>query len=236
VQHAHLVLAAVAVHPHVIRAVTVPATRALRAAMAALMTRRPKISVITPTWRRRALLLNRCIPSVQAQDYAGQIEHVIVSDGPDPALAGVPGTWFLDEHRPALNRGIWARLAGVRMASGDLIAYLDDDNAWRPWHLRLLAAAIERENADFAWSRAACTDPAGLRWEVGSARPVYGQVDTSLIVHRRDLLATATWEPSCRPADWHLVDRWLKAGVSYAHVPVITLDYYSRTPAVMVLA
>lgn len=233
----HAVLAAAIVHPHIVRSlmtVHVHAARvmvrAVRAATAALLARRPKISVITPTWKRRRLLTSRCIPSVRAQDYRGEIEHVIVSDGPDPALEGVPGVVFLDEHRAAPNRGIWARLAGAMAASGELIAYLDDDNAWRPRHLSLLAAAIEREDVSFAHSRAACSNGNGCRWEIGCNPPVFGQVDTSLLVHRAGLLDVATWEPSGRPADWHLVDRWLQAGVTHAFVPEITMDYYASTP------
>jgi len=237
----HAIIAAAIVHPHIIRGLAAMhghagrhiariAVRAVRAATAALLARRPRISVITPTWQRRELLTGRCIPSVLAQDYDGEIEHVIVSDGPDEALAGMPGITFLSEHRAAPNRGIWARIAGTRLATGDLIAYLDDDNAWRPDHLRLLAGAIEREDASFACSRAACSNGNGCRWEIGCAPPVFGQVDTSLIVHRRGLLETADWEPSGRPADWHLVDRWLAAGARWAFVPKITMDYFASTP------
>ena len=43
-----------------------------------------KVSVITPTWQRAELLTTRCIPSVAAQTVL--VEHVVVSDGPDPAL------------------------------------------------------------------------------------------------------------------------------------------------------
>ena len=57
----------------------------------------PTVSVITPTWQRHDLLLNRCVPSVAAQDHPA-VEHVIVSDGPDPdlrgKLAGLPGVRF----------------------------------------------------------------------------------------------------------------------------------------------
>lgn len=237
----HAVVAAAIVHPHIVRVmVTVHlhaarvAVRAIRAAMAALLSRKPKISVITPTWQRARLLLNRCVPSVAAQDYDGEIEHVIVSDGPDPALAGVPGVTFLPEHRAAPNRGIWARLHGTRLATGDLIAYLDDDNAWRPGHLSLLAAAITDRDVSFAYSMALCRNgKIGRTWVIGCARPVFGQVDTSLIVHRAGLLETATWQPSGRPADWDLVDRWLAAGATWAHVPEITLDYYARSDPAM---
>lgn len=236
--HAHVILAAAVAHPHVVRLIITAHVHAYRAAarfirtlITAVAARKPKISVITPTWQRARLLLNRCIPSVLAQDYEGEIEHVIVCDGPDPALEGVPGVRFLDRHREQANRGIWARLAGTRLATGELLAYLDDDNAWRPGHLRLLAAAIDEQDVSFAYSRAACSNGNGCRWEIGCPNPVFGQVDTSLIVHRAGLLETATWEPSGRPADWHLVDRWLTAGARWAHVPQVTLDYYASTPA-----
>lgn len=228
--HPHVVRALLAVHGHVTRHVIRVAVRAFRAATAAILSRKPKISVITPTWQRRGLLTDRCIPSVQVQDYDGEIEHVIVSDGPDPALEGVPGVMFLDAHRPAPNKGIWARIAGTRLATGELIAYLDDDNAWRTGHLRLLEAAIREQDASFACSRAACSNGNGCRWEIGCAPPVFGQVDTSLIVHRAGLLETAAWEPSGTPADWHLVSRWLAAGARWAFVPQITVDYYASTP------
>lgn len=233
----HAAVAAMAAHPHVVRAVILVhvhmlrvAAKAVRTLTAAVLARRPKVSVITPTWQRARLLLTRCIPSVLAQDYDGEVEHVIVSDGPDPALAGLPGVVFLPEHRPAPNRGIWARIAGTRLATGELIAYLDDDNAWRPGHLRLLADAIGREDVSFAYSRALCRNgKIGKTWEIGCPRPVFGQVDTSLIVHRAGLLEVAGWQPSGRPADWDLVDRWLEAGVTWTHVPQVTLDYYARS-------
>ena len=233
----HTIVAVAVVHPHILRGlmlahghVTRVAIRAFRALSAAVLARKPKVSVITPTWQRARLLTDRCIPSVAAQDYDGEIEHVIICDGPDETLRDVPGVRFLPEHLSQPNRGIWARLAGTRLATGELIAYLDDDNSWRPDHLRLLAGAIGRDDTSFAYSRAACSNGNGCRWEIGCAPPVFGQIDTSLIMHRAGLLETASWEPSGRPADWHLVDRWLAAGARWAFVPRITLDYYAHDP------
>lgn len=222
--HPHVIHAALVLHPHVIR-LAVKGIRALTAAVTAAFRR---ISVVTPTWRRRSLLTGRCVPSVAAQTWPGEIEHVIVSDGPDAALAGVPGVTYLPEHVPCGNKGVLARRHGTALATGDLIAYLDDDNAWRPRHLELLAAALAATGAAFAYSQALCRNAAGSKWAIGCRRPVFGQIDTSLIVHRPELLAVAGWEPSGRPADWHLADRWLAAGASWVHVPEITLDYYAN--------
>lgn len=193
--------------------------------MAMLLPRWPRVSVITPTWQRRRLLTERCIPSVQAQDYPGIVDHVIVSDGPDPDLPPLPGLTMLRHHRELVNRGVLARLQGTEISSGEVIAYLDDDNAWRPQHLGALVRALVDSGADFAYSRAMCHGE-GFSYSVGVAPPVFAQIDTSLIVHRRELLETASWRPSSGPSDWDLVRRWTEAGAKWAFVPEITLDYY----------
>ena len=112
----------------------------------------PLISVITPTWQRNEIVLARCIPSVLAQDYPN-VQHVVISDGPDPELAErLEGTFpaevadgrvVFDELAtwdPRYRWGHRARLYGLELAKGDVIAYLDDDNEFRPQHLSALSA------------------------------------------------------------------------------------------------
>lgn len=108
-------------------------------------------------------------------------------------------------------------------------AYLDDDNSWRSGHLSALESVIAEQDVSFAYSQAMCRNGNGLCWVIGCSRPVFGQIDTSLILHKRDMLRIANWWPSGRPADWDLVDRWLQAGATWAHVPEITLDYFARS-------
>jgi glycosyltransferase involved in cell wall biosynthesis len=195
--------------------------------LAAIVSPRKLVSVVTPTWQRVMRLKRQCIPSVQAQTYR-PLEHIIISDGPDRKLAGIPNVTFLPAHEPARNRGVVARKLGAELATGPYVAYLDDDNAWRPDHLRLLVDALERTGADFAYSKALCTEAHGYRWTIGQDPPAYTQIDTSLIVHRRELLDSEGWEQSDMPADWDLVNRWMKAGATWVHVPVVTLDYSAR--------
>lgn len=195
--------------------------------LAVLLPRWPRVSVITPTWQRRDLLLKRCVPSVEDQDYQGVVEHVIVSDGPDPTLPPMAGLTMLTEHRALVNRGVLARWHGTQLANGDVLAYLDDDNAWRPRHLGTLVRALVDSGADFAYSRALCHSDR-FSYSVGLSPPAFAQIDTSLIVHRRELLDVANWRPSVGPSDWDLVRRWTEAGAKWAFVPEITLDYYHR--------
>lgn len=230
VAHAHHVLVVAAVQ-HGGRCAVRHVVRQFLTQIAAVLARRPSVTVVTPTWRRRLMLTCRCIPSVRAQTYRGPVSHVIVSDGPDDDLAGVDGVKFMPTHVPELNRGLTARRHGADLADGELIAYLDDDNAWRPHHLDAVVSALVRSGADFAYSRAMCHD-SGRTWSIGQSAPVYGQVDTSLIVHRRELLEVSDWEPSTSPADWALVSRWIAKGATWAYVPEITMDYYHRNEEV----
>lgn len=175
------------------------------------------------------------MPSVAAQTYP-HVEHVVVSDGPDPALAARlagRGVRFaqLADHDPQVRWGHRARLHGIDLAAGDLICYLDDDNAYRPDHVaRLVAALTEARHAGFAYSKMVIHDRTQPDSEVGQDPPVYGQIDTSLICHRRGLLDVADWRDtgSLPEPDWDLVARWLAAGVAWCFVDEVTVDYYRR--------
>jgi glycosyltransferase involved in cell wall biosynthesis len=193
----------------------------------------PLVTVVTPTWQRHDLLFNRCIMSVQAQDYPA-LEHIVVSDGPDPVLASAfkdsilastPRYYELPEH-PDAQWGHHARLHGIDLAKGEYIAYLDDDNSWHSYHVRLLVAALEETGADFAYPLMAVHGRG--EYVIGTDPPACGQIDTSMIIHRRGLLDVATWRwhPGIPTIDWDLVERWMAAGVAWVRVPRVTADYY----------
>lgn len=189
---------------------------------------RPLISVITPTWRRHDLLLARAVPSVAAQTYPN-IEHIIVSDGPDDELANlmfpdhVRLAW-LPEHPPDSVWGEYARIEGERIANGDLLAHVDDDDEIRPKHLELLADALDRSGADFAYSQMQVNHSSGSG-VVGQDPPQYSQIGVSFL-HKRHLNDLATWRAGFQTIDWDLVERWLVAGARHVFVPEVTVDAY----------
>lgn len=193
------------------------------------------VSVIIPTWRRHDLLLERALPSVRAQTYSNH-EVIVASDGPDPALrtlladepVGYVEVAHHDEH--PMNFGSRARNHALTRARGDYIAYLDDDNAWRPDHLDLLVKALEdNPAAGFAYSKLV-THPQGV--VIGSDPPRYGGIDTSVILHRRELLELARWpkpgqiDGDKHAPDWAIVAAWLAKGADWVHVRAITVDYH----------
>ena len=197
------------------------------------------VSVITPTWQRHDMLTGRCIPSVTTQAYE-RVEHIVVSDGPDEELRkklgelslGYPhGFRFeeLHEHDPEPHWGHHARYRGVQQAAGDLIAYCDDDDALRPEHCNVLAAALAaRPDCGFALSRMCSHSPSGEA-VVGHGTPVFGNLGTPMIMHRKELLNIATWDHASAGEDWELALAWMNAGVRWCHVDAETVDVYPST-------
>ena len=199
---------------------------------------RPLVSVITPTWQRRDLLLE-AVENVRAQIYR-PLEHVIVSDGPDPELAellarehgaGVPirsvelGRNFT-EGGPPNSFGIGALTAGMLLARGEYQVWLCDDERMAPDHIAGLVAALEETGAGFAYSKTRMywvgqTPESG--WDIGVCPPQYGQITNFL--YRSALLRVAMPAWGAHPADWTLVASWMQAGVAAVFVPRVTLTH-----------
>ena len=92
----------------------------------------PRVSVVVPT-RGRPELVVRAVRGALAQTVR-EIEVVVVADGPDDATTRALAT--IDDPRLVVDvlpesRGVGAaRNAGVRIARGRWIAFLDDDDEW----------------------------------------------------------------------------------------------------------
>lgn len=100
----------------------------------------PFVSVILPTYNRYARV-GRAIDSVLSQTYS-HYELIVVDDGSTdntPALLRRYGNRINIIRQK--NRGVSAaRNAGIRSASGDLIALLDSDDYWLPKKLAVQIA------------------------------------------------------------------------------------------------
>ncbi len=198
----------------------------------------PLVSVVTPTWKRPNLLVNRCIPSVRAQTYQ-PIEHLIISDGPDPSLwqqlnalpqirlhpaaEPVNSLRYVECGRNHGGVGHAARAAGAFLAAGEWICYLDDDNEYLPGHVEAMVGEAQRARVPLvctAWRM-----PDGQTW--GWAPPGTNRTDSSSFLHHRDLLKVASWAPEVGyAADGALIDRWIAAGVTWSFLEEPTLVYH----------
>lgn len=107
----------------------------------------PRVSVVVSHYERQTLLLE-ALDSIAAQTFT-DFEVIVVNDcGADSRVlveAFVART-KLDlryDYRPT-NAGVAAtRNRGVALARGELIAYLDDDDLWRPRLLERLVGALD---------------------------------------------------------------------------------------------
>jgi glycosyltransferase involved in cell wall biosynthesis len=114
----------------------------------------PSVSVIIAT-HDRPLLLAKAIEAVRAQDYAGQVQCVVVFDRNEPDTTLVrtdparPVVVVANDRTPGLAG---ARNAGAAAASGELLAFCDDDDEWLPAKLRLQAGRLAETGTDVAVS------------------------------------------------------------------------------------
>ena len=185
------------------------------------------ISVITPTWKRHTDLLMGAIPTVAAQTGV-ELEHIVVSDGPDPMLRRIVPRrvqyFELPEHDPDKHWGAPARNFGLTKVSGEFIAYLDDDDLWEPDHLETLLDAL-RADPEAQWARSCgmIPVPGGTPWRIGDGALMQGRIGAgSMIMHRASL--PAPWITR-GDEDWLLVKTWDDAGIKHATTGYASVTY-----------
>lgn len=119
-----------------------------------------RVSVVIPT-HNRARLLPRTLASALGQQDV-DVEVIVVDDGSTDATPDLLRSMEeprLRVVRHPVSRGVaLARNAGIEVASGPWVAFLDDDDIWAPHKLtRQLAAACETQ-ASFVYCSAAILD------------------------------------------------------------------------------
>ncbi|MCM0678980.1 glycosyltransferase, partial [Micromonospora phytophila] len=109
------------------------------------MTGHPSVSAVVPT-RDRPELLRAAVRAILDQDYPGPVEVVVVHDQsePDDSLAELSRPdrrvrVIRNDRVPGLAG---ARNCGTLAATGELIAFCDDDDEWLPGKLRAQVEAL----------------------------------------------------------------------------------------------
>jgi glycosyltransferase involved in cell wall biosynthesis len=109
------------------------------------------VSAVIPT-RGRTELLQRAVRTALQQTLR-EIEVIVVLDGEDPVTEFAVNQWAREDGRlrllalPVQVGGSDARNRGVDAASGEWIAFLDDDDEWMPGKLQAQLDAVGTSTA-----------------------------------------------------------------------------------------
>ena len=186
----------------------------------------PEVSVVLPT-RNRRRLLEWTLNSALAQEDV-QLEVIVIDDASTDDTAdylrsvGDPRIKVL---RNVGRTGVAvARNRGIDAASGEWIAFLDDDDRWLPNRLRLMIDRGREDDADFVVGTVAVVDPSGRRLETLVPPPADRLADAltmsgttsgpSAVIARAGLLErTGGFDTQLSYlADWELWLRFAEAG------------------------
>lgn len=114
--------------------------------------RKPVFSVIIPVYNR-AELLKRTVGSVLRQDFT-DFEVLVIDDGSSDDIRSVVNGFSDGRIRyfRQVNRGASAaRNAGIDLARGDYVAFLDSDDVYLPHHLAAMHALLLSEPGAVAY-------------------------------------------------------------------------------------
>jgi LmbE family N-acetylglucosaminyl deacetylase len=207
----------------------------------ALVREGPRISVVVRT-RDREALLAEAMASLAAGAYR-RAEVVLVNDGGRPPA--VPADFPLPVVRVDLAEGrgrAAAAQAGIEGATGDFVAFLDDDDLAAPEHLATLAGLVSAAGVRVAYTDAAVAlyelDPVSGGWACRERRLPYSRdfdpdvllLDNyipfnTLAIERRLFAEAGPFDPSLPFfEDWDLLIR-LAALAPFHHLARVTCEY-----------
>ncbi|HVX77213.1 MAG TPA: glycosyltransferase family 2 protein [Bradyrhizobium sp.] len=202
------------------------------------------VSVVIPT-RHRPQLVLRAIHSVLNQTYS-EIELIVVIDGPDATTTAAMGS--IEDPRlqyivnPRSLTAAGARNVGAARATGDWIAFLDDDDEWLPNKLErqmafasatTLVSCLSRvvtPLATYVWPRTVYDNSMPLDEYLFDRRSLFlgsGFIQTSSYLLPRRLFDQVRFNVESPHDDWELVLRLCKeTGAKIRTVPEVLVTLY----------
>ncbi|MDB5720749.1 MAG: glycosyl transferase family 2 [Alphaproteobacteria bacterium] len=228
------------------RALAFRARRLTREHRAAFEKDAPLVSMCIATYNRATLVKERAIASALAQTYAN-LEIIVVGDHCTDATEEVVGA--IDDPRltfvnlpsrgqyPENPRHRWmvagsaAMNHALRLAKGDFITHLDDDDEHPAHRVEALLDAARRTRADFVFHPFEWETAPG-EWTVNPAgRFAYAQVTTSSVFYHHSL-RSVEWDLRAwrfeEPGDWNRFRRIRFLGPKVARHPEILLRHYKE--------
>lgn len=218
--------------------------RALFASERAEDTSAPMFSIILTTYNRPGLLIDavRSVQNQAWQDY----ELIVINDAGEPvehvlAQVDMPVTYV----RQGRNQGLSAaRNAGLKLARGRCIVYLDDDDIYLPNHLAVLAEAFVRHQGSVIYTGVEYVSErleGEQRIELARSQPYCHEVFDRDRLFTQNYIPVNTWaHPRAMLSvvgefdtglaafeDWDMLLR-LSSHYPFVHVPVVTSEVHTR--------
>lgn len=182
-----------------------------------------KVSVIIPCYNQAAFL-PKAVASLQAQTH-GNWECIIIDDGSKDNTTEVASNISLQEPRVRLiqqaNGGsACARDAGIQIARGQFIQFLDADDTIAPNKLEQQVQLMEREHLDISYTAFCSENGQGqrtpsravrlntykilVRWGLGASVPIHSFLYRTDFIKQHNL----NFQSDCRHREdwrWHIV-------------------------------
>ena len=204
----------------------------------------PLFSIILTTFNRPDLLRD-ALASVEQQTLR-DLEVILINDDGEPvehllADYAFPITYV----RQGRNQGLSAaRNAGLKLARGRYIVYLDDDDIYLPSHLAVLAEAFDQHPGSVVYTGVEYVNEkleGGKRIELGRSQPfkheafdrdllfVQNYIPVNTWSHPREMLAAVgTFDTGLSAfEDWDMLLR-LAARYPFVHVPLVSAEVHLR--------
>lgn len=152
----------------------------------------PRVSVVVPTFNRS----HRLVPTLRSvldQSFS-DLELLVVDDGSTddtPAVAEGISDPRLRLLRQSNAGGAAARRHGLEAARGELVAFLDHDDRWKPQKLERQLARLDEAGGEFGlvYGRLVYLDEDGSTGAEISLPQFEGQVFQQLLVHHNFLFS-----------------------------------------------
>lgn len=154
------------------------------------------ISAIIPVYNVEAYL-DACIESVVNQTYQ-DIEIILIDDGSQDQCPEICDAWAIRDKRIRVhhqkNAGLSAaRNAGIKMAKGSFLSFVDSDDTVHPQFYETLYRMALQTNANIIMCDYVCTDVPVIEWEPVPSEKNVQIIDRDEIFHSITVEYVVAW-------------------------------------------
>lgn len=208
--------------------------------------RKPLVTVCVATYNRADLLVERCLKSILGQTYEN-LEVIVVgdccTDDTDRRVAAIRDTRLRFHNLE--QRGVYPvekdlrwMVAGtvpvnvaLKMATGDFVTHLDDDDAYLPERIEKLTNFIQANQADAVWHPFWKETRSG-RWKLLECPEFQASNVTTGSIFYHSWFCRIPWDINAyryrEPGDWNRFRKFRYLGVNAIRFPEPLLRHYGE--------